>query len=263
MNNTATIALVLALGTSLWTWWPQGEIKDTAQAERSQVLTASGNPVKADTVAAVRVVTMDSESKAAKPFEVRREKGQWIIPSHFNYPADGGTRVGGTAGAVLNIPLGPLVTADKKTHGEYGVIDPLSPGSAENAGKRVTLSDEGGAVLVDVIIGKQKAGADVYFVRRATEDTVYTAKVQPDNLKASFKDWVETDLLKVAKDSIREATVKNYSVDEATGTVRTRSTVAVSKPKDADAWRVLPPYPGKVLNTATIDGLTGEVEAGQ
>ena len=224
MNRTALIALFCAIGTSVWTWWPKAEVADTVENAKSQVMTSSGQPVDASKVAAIRVVTLDDASKGPKPFEVRRTNGQWIIPSHFDYPADGGTMVGETAGAVLNLPMGPLVTADETSHGEYGVLDPLDQGSGSGAGKRVTLSDEGGAVLVDVIIGRQKSDTDVYFVRRANEDNIYTAKVQPNSIKANFKDWVETDLMKLAQNDIVEVTVKDYSVDETTGTLQNRST---------------------------------------
>ena len=155
--------------------------------------------------------------------------------------------VGETAGAVLNLPMGPLVTADKKAHSEYGVLDPLEEASGAGAGKRVTLSDAGGVVLVDVIIGQQKANTDVYFVRRANEDNVYTAKVQPNAIKSSFKDWVETDLLKLAQKDIVEVTVKDYSVDERTGTLQNRSTVIVGTKDDGESWQVNPPVPGSNL----------------
>ncbi|MEE2785841.1 MAG: DUF4340 domain-containing protein [Myxococcota bacterium] len=258
MNQTASIALVLAIGTSAWTWWPKGEVKDVIETAQSQVLTASGQNVDANQVAAIRVVTLDDASKGPKPFEVRRTDGQWMIPSHFDYPADGGTMVGETAGAVLNLPMGPLVTADKKAHGEYGVLDPLDSSSGTGAGKRVTLSDAGGVVLIDVIIGRQKANTDVYFVRRANEDNIYTAKVQPNAIKATFKDWVETDLLKLAQNDIVEVTVKDYSVDEGTGTLQNRSTVVLSHPDGAENWRVNPPVPGKQLKSAAVKTLTEE-----
>jgi hypothetical protein len=252
MNNTAITALVFALGTSLWTWWPQSEITESVQVQKAQVLTATGSPVNANAVAGIRVITIDASTRTPLPFEVKRSDGKWVIPSHFNYPADGGTQVGETAGAVLNVPLGPRVTTDKTTHKEYGVIDPLAQNVSEGVGKRVTLSDEGGAVLVDAIVGKKKANTDVFFVRRANEDAVYTAKIQPDNLKATFKDWVETDLLKIAKEDIREATIKDYSVDERTGTVKPRSQVIITRKKGADEWQILPPVPDKIIAEQTI-----------
>ena len=258
MNKSAIIALISAALTSAWTWWPKPELKSISQREVAQVLTASGEVVDATKVAGVRVITIDDATQAPKPFEVRRAQGKWTIPSHFNYPADGGTMVGSTAGAVLNLPMGPKVTGDRERHAEYGVVDPLQSGDTSGAGKRVTLSDEGGATLVDVIIGKAKAGTEVYFVRRAQEDNVYTAEVQPDALKATFKDWVETDLLKLNESNIREITVRDYSVDEQTGTLKDRATTNLKR-SDAQAdWTVTPEVSGKELSEAVSSDLTRE-----
>jgi hypothetical protein len=259
VNKTPLIALALAVLTSLWTWWPKPEVTSAPKDERSQVLTASGAQVKADTVAGIRVVIVDELTNEARPFEVKRSGGQWTIPSHFDYPADGGTRVGETAGAMLNIPMGPLVTADKAQHAEYGVQDPLDAEADVGAGKRVTLSDEGGGVLVDVIIGKRKTNTNVYFVRRANEDQVYTAKVQPEQINASFKDWVETSLLKIATNEIREVTVKDYSVDEASGSVTKRSMVVLSQNKGELHWTLRPSLPDKVIKSRTADTLAKEI----
>ncbi len=253
MNKTAIGALVLATVTSLWTWMPEAEREAAPKVEREQVLTASGSVVAPEKVAGIRVVSMDTATNEAVPFEVKRVEGRWLIPSHFDYPADGGTQVGETAGAVLNIPMGPLVTSKKAEHSEYGVEDPVAQGSGDGAGKRVTLTDEGGAVLVDVIIGKQKSQTKVYFVRRANEPQVYTASVKPKNIKTNFEDWVEVSLLKVATNEIREATVKNYSVNEESGSVTKRSMVVFSKKKDEGAWTLLPTFPGKGVNIETVD----------
>ncbi len=260
MNKTAIIALVCGLGTSVWTWWPDAKPVVQTQEENAQVLTATGTTVDANAVAQIRVVKLDTASKTPIPFEVRRKNGQWLIPSHFDYPADGGTRVGVTSGAVLNVPLGPRASNDKSSHGLYGVLDPMTPGTSSNVGIRVTLSDEGGTVLVDVIIGKQKDGTDVYFVRRANEDAVYTAAIKPDEMKTTFADWVETDLLKIGKDELRAATIKDYSVDESTGMVKPRATVQLSKKNADSGWTILPPTPGRELNTTTLNGFKGEIE---
>ena len=94
-------------------------------------------------------------------------------------------------------------------------------------------------MLVDVIIGKKKPGTEVYFVRRAKESRIYTARVQPDNIKSDFESWVETSLLKLAQSEVREVTIKDYSVNEETGTVDKRSMVVLSKAADATTWSIL------------------------
>ena len=258
MNKTAMIAMICGLGTSVWTWWPQTEVLTDNSPQTKQVLTASGQAVDPNQIASIRVVTLDKEARTPYPFEVKRQNGQWLIPSHFDYPADGGTRVGETAGAVLNVPLGPLVATDKGSHSQYGVLDPMAAETSAEAGKRVTLSDEGGTVLVDVIIGKQKTGTDVYFVRRATENSVYTAAIKPEEMKATFADRVETDLLKISADDLRLATVKDYSVDEGSGRINPRSTVQIRRSDAKSPWEIQPPMVGQVIDETTIQAFTSE-----
>ena len=123
--------------------------------------------------------------------------------------------------------------------------------------ENATLSDEGGTVLVDVIIGKKKAGTDV-FVRRASENSIYTAAIKPDELKATFADWVETDLLKVSADDIRVATVKDYSVDEGTGRINLAQRYSSAEAEDKSPWDIQPPMVGQVINDTTIQAFTSE-----
>ena len=56
----------------------------------------------------------------------------------------------------------------------------------------MTLKDDGGAVLVDLVVGKEVSGstsADLRYVRDASSDSVYSAKVSLD-ISTAFRDWV-------------------------------------------------------------------------
>ncbi len=162
-----------------------------------------------------------SPTGAEWPSEVKKDGSAWVIPSQYIYPADGGTRVGATSGGVLNVRPGAKITDDTKKHAELGVVIGSRNPDKEGRGKRVTLKDAGGAVLVDLIIGKKAELADVYYVRDARQNDVYTAKVDPD-IRTSFKDWVETDLLKINGADIRTVAIKDYTVDAGKGQVNMR-----------------------------------------
>lgn len=41
----------------------------------------------------LEVVKFDEEAGSAVPFKVEFSSGSWIIPSHYNYPADGKDRL--------------------------------------------------------------------------------------------------------------------------------------------------------------------------
>ncbi len=260
MRRVAVVAVALALLTSLWVWWPwQTETRGAAVAE-GKLLTATGREVPPEQVASLRVATWSESEGGPEVFEVAKKAGDWIIPSHFDYPADGGTRVGRTAGAVLNVPRGPLVTADIKKHAELGVVDPLDEGATggEGRGKSVTLEDEGGAPLVDIVIGKRAEHANVYYVREAGRDAVYTADVNPD-IRTSFRDWVKTDLLEINRADIRSIIVLDESVDEARGILVKRSDTTFTKGEKAAEWSSRDTPRGKKVKQETLDALVDEV----
>lgn len=268
MKPAVLVSLTLAILTSLWTWWPShsAAVNEQAETRQGKLLTVSGEKVAPEKVGYLRVANWDKELKAAKLFEVANKEGKWVIPTYFDYPADGGTRVGTTAGSVLNVPCGPLVTHDASRHAELGVLDPEKEGlaDAEARGKRITLKEAGGAPLVDLIVGKKEEKANVYFVRQANEDSVYTASVNVD-ISTGFKDWVETDLLKIERADIRSIEVHDYSVDlkaeRFEDFIKERSAVTLSKPKDAADWGSAQTPPDKKVNEDTtgrmLDELTG------
>lgn len=260
MRNIAIIAVILAIATSIWTWWPRQQATESAAGLEGTLLNASGKEISPENVASLRVVKWNTADKSPDVFEVAKKGGDWIIPSHFDYPADGGTRVGTTAGTVLNVPRGPLVTTDIKRHKELEVVDPLREGTAESegCGKRVTLKDEGGAVLVDLIIGKKAEHADVYYVREAGGDSVFTADINPD-IRTAFKDWVKTDMLEVNSSDIRSIAILDQSVDETRGVVRTRSQTYFQKESGATDWTSPQAPRGKEVNQDTVKKLTSEI----
>jgi FKBP-type peptidyl-prolyl cis-trans isomerase len=282
MRTWLIASVVLAVGTSLWAWVPWGSFSGggggTSATSADVLLTATGQPVTADKVASLRVARWDEQDKAPQVFEVARKGNAWVIPSHFNYPADAGSKVGETAGAVLNLRRGPLVTNKSEQFAELGVLDPLQSGADSAAagpaarGRRVTLKDEGGAVLVDLIVGKPATGlaapppapgmppqpaGELRYVRPAGGDDVYTAKVDLGEISTAFKDWVETDLLKVNRFDVRQLTIRDYTVDEQRGPV-VRSQTRFDKAKEGNKWTSPQTPAGHAVNQETIDKLLDE-----
>ncbi len=254
-------SLLLAVGTSVLAWWPGAEVEVGPLDRKGELLTPGGQRVDSARVASLRVVDWDAEKKEAAVFEVARQGDGWVIPSHFDYPADGGTRVGNTAGVVLNVPRGALVTDDSKRHEELGVLDPLQEGASgdgEGRGKRITLKDQGGALLVDLVVGKRAEHADVQYVREMGDDAVYTAQIRAD-FSTRFKDWVETDPLKVKRWHIRGLRVEDYSVDEESGTVEERAETHLRKGEDDDAWSAAVVPEGKEVDEDAIGKLLTEI----
>lgn len=261
MKVAAVISVILAIVTSVLAWIPLGGARTASlEGANSELLTIGASNIAPDRVASLRVVTWDADNKAARVFEVAKKSNAWVIPSHFNYPADGGGRVGETAGGVLNVKRGPLVTAKKEQHAELGVVDPIqeSAGADDARGKRITLKDEGGTLLVDLIVGKPADTQGLRYVREAGKDEVYTAKLNVD-ISTAFKDWVETDLLKIQRAAIGQLSVKDYSINTQQGTLDNRSTTTLNKPPAATAWTSAQTPKGEKVQQTTVETLLTEL----
>ena len=259
MNGLSIIAIVLAVLSSVVTWVDFSTTETITDSKALQFLNSeTAEEYAADDVRSLTVVTWDEAQNAAQIFEVALLDGDWRIPSHFNYPADGGERVGETSAAVLNLPCGPLVSADQNMYKELGVLDPMGTHEdSEGVGQRVTVKGDGGKVLVDLIIGGYSEGSNVRFVRRVGDDEVYTAAVQL-SVSTAFKDWVETDLLKVGAGSIREVHIQDYSVDEDSGQVQMRAQTAFARMNSAEDWKSEQLPAGKIVSKDKVDGLVNE-----
>ena len=161
----------------------------------------------------IRVITFDESRAASRPFGVEFKNGLWTIPSHHDYPADGKDRLAKTATSAMGIKRDELRSVSKDDHEELGVVDPLDQDSSrlKGRGQRITLS-KGDTVLADFIIGKQvRDRQGFYYIRVPSEDSTYVAKLDI-NLSTKFADWVETDLLKLSRDALREVVFDNYSI---------------------------------------------------
>ena len=255
-----TIILGLLAALSFYFAWFQ------RAADPSTALVMEGKVIGVDQadpadVADIRVASWDDTGSQVAEFRVQKKSGRWVIPSHFDYPADGATRVGRTAG-LLNVKRGKFVTEDAKLHEELGVIDPTNEALAATAkerGKRVTLKDESGRALIDVVIGKaDQDGGGGYFVREADSSEVYTAKLTLD-LSTRFIDWVEPDLLKLKSDDIRTLAIRDYTVDEVRSSITPRSDTDLVRTAPESEWTSAQAPADKRVAKAGVDGLIGEI----
>ena len=243
-----------------WLYSPAGD--KSAVLQTTDIF---GKQAPAEQVASLRVVGWDDTTSAAQILEVKKSNGLWSIPSHFDFPADGNTRVTKAAAGFLGVQRGRVVTNDDKQYEELNVLDPLDAATLtkKGHGKRITITDATGAQLVDLIIGKYVDGAaGLYYVREAGSKDVYTAKVDPYELSTKFIDYVETDPFKIAKDDVRSLSISDYSVDETQGTVSTRSETAFARGNPTADWTPVAKTAvpdGKRVAKSALDNLVNEV----
>ena len=105
----------------------------------------------------LEVIAMDPETARLRRFSVENQDGLWRIPSHSDYPAEAAARLATTATSVMGLERESLAGRLVKEHERLGVVDPLDESleDSEAAGKRITLKDKDGDVVVDYIIGKE------------------------------------------------------------------------------------------------------------
>ena len=209
---------------------------------------------------AIEVIDYDNETATATPLKVEFKDNQWILPSHNNYPADASERLASTAAALTEIHKDVVVSDRVEDHAQYGVIDPLDETntSLEGRGKRVTLRDGEDGVLADFVIGNQVEGKQGFrYMRVPGQRRVYEVKTDVDP-SAEFRDWIETDLLKLASGDIRRVEINNYQITEQMGmpVMRPREQVILTKSEGGD-WSLA----GRKPKEATVNALNGALDA--
>lgn len=163
----------------------------------------------------LEVVDFDPSTATATRFRVMFKDNKWVIPSHYNYPADARDRLSKTAAAVMDLVKDTVRSDLPEAQEEMGVIDPLDTKitTLKGRGKRVTLRDASEKVLADFIIGNEvKDRSGQRYVRVPGQKRIYGVNVKAD-LSTRFADWIETNLLKLEAGKIRGIEFDNYKVN--------------------------------------------------
>jgi hypothetical protein len=205
----------------------------------------------------IEVIDYDEATATARPLKVEFQKGRWVISSHHNYRVDVGDRLVKTAAALIDLKKDNARSDSQQDHAQFGVIDPLDQRAAGLAGrgKRVTLRDERGDVLADYIFGKPVDGkAGLRYVRLPGQKRTYAVKTDADP-SARFADWVNADLLRIARNSIRKVISLNYSIDETMGRLMNAETVTLTFQNGAWASPG-----GERVNTAAANAMANTLD---
>jgi hypothetical protein len=179
-------------------------------------------------VAALEVISYDPFTNSPRGFKVTRSGNQWLIASAFNYPVDAATKLAEAASTFVGATTDRMVTDQVTQHERLGVIDPADATNpaTQGRGTRMTLRDEKGELLADLIVGNflpedvENPGApnSRRYIRQATSNRVFTT-----NLNATFstklQDWVQADLLQQEPARIQKVIINRYKVDEAEGRI--------------------------------------------
>ena len=206
----------------------------------------------------LEVVDYDPSTATASRFQVKFQNNKWVIPSHYNYPADARDRLSKTAAALMDLTKDTIRSDSPDDQEKMGVIDPLDAKapSLKGRGKRITLRDASEKVLADFIIGdKIKDHADQYYVRIPGKNRVYGVKLKAEP-STKFADWIETNLLGLDAGKIRKVEFDDYKVSLEQG-YQKGEVLDIERKNATDPWTLVGGLPeGKQLDDEKLRGLT-------
>ncbi len=250
--SAAILLMVLAFLTA-----PRGITPDAFLDQGEAFFPEFTDPNVATTL---EVIEFDEETAASRPFKVTFTEGRWTIPSHHNYPADGQDRLAKTAAGVIDIRKDDFRSNNVADHEACGVIDPLDQTvtTLKGRGKRVTIKGESDQVLADLIIGNRLEGRENFrFVRLPDQKRVYLARIDID-ISTRFEDWIERDLLQVDQRNIQQIILKDYSINERTGTLNPGEVVTFDRTDDA--WNASGMSSSQEVDSTKINDLLMAIE---
>ncbi|MEC8474097.1 MAG: DUF4340 domain-containing protein [Planctomycetota bacterium] len=216
------------------------------------------------TATSLTVSVIDPEEVKPLQFSVKQsdDTGQWVIPSHHDYPADAADQLAKTASSIIGIKRGAMISRWESDHAKYGVVDPetdsVSIDQIEGIGKRITIGGPNEATLASYIVGKKNEDStNQYFVRHPNEAETYIAELDI-NLTTKFGDWVNTDLLEITNGDIVRLDLNDYSFDEIQGTITGNIESVLTRDSSSADWELegIDVETEQVKTTAVTETLT-------
>ena len=212
----AALAAVTALAAWSTTTRNFTTAESNAEARVNQVLFEKfTDPLDA---ASLRILKYDTDIEQYQEFEVAKDNrsGVWTLPSNENYPADANKQMSEAANLFVGLKVLNVASEKREDQKLYGVLEPDKKKEAEGGdgvGMLVQFRDSKGESLVDLIVGKEDSqDPKRRFVRVPTEDAIYIAEVNTAPLSTDFKQWIESDLLKLSANDIETLGIRNYSL---------------------------------------------------
>ena len=225
----------------------------------------------------LEITTYDEEAARLKSFSVKRDDlGQWVIPSHNNYPADAEQQMSLAATAFSGLKIADLIGTETSLHAEFAVIAPNSDTlevSNTGVGTLITVRDDQGEEY-SLIVGKSvtvgnEAGADprmqkLYFAARRPDDEItFTIELDMDVFDTDFSKWIENNLLDISGLDLTAIDINDYAIYQTQQgpTLAPRSNSSLSLDETDNIWQLnsMLQYDGQSAEPAVIT-LTDEEE---
>lgn len=196
--------------------------------------------------ASLEIARFDGDKLSLDEFSVAEKNDVWTIPSHEDYPADAKDQMVNTATLLSDLRITSVEpdSAEGQQRERYGLLEPtienVQKSGAAATGMRVTLRDAAKKPLADLIIGKEVPNkTDQRYVALPGQNRILTVKVDTSKLSTKFKDWIETDLLKLGNVfDVAKLSLQDYSVNEAQGVFQPRAQMVFKRDDAKNAWEI-------------------------
>ncbi|MAK63960.1 MAG: hypothetical protein CMF75_04330 [Maricaulis sp.] len=189
-GGAALILLVLAV-TAGW-----------VQASRGWTPDVSG-PVLPDWGQSVGLAQSIRIDSATDEFELERTEQGWVMPSRDNYPVRP-DQLAQLDRLLAGLTYAGARTADPDKHARLGLA-----AGGEDAGTRISVRDEAGQVLADILLGR--VSGDRVYVRFPGRDRTFAAGFDVPGGEipplAEATDWLALDFLDLGPNMIARARV--------------------------------------------------------
>ena len=248
MKSLAIILCFCAVLSSIYLALPQ--VGDETRSISQKLLLES---VKAEDLERIRITAWDPRHLQSNYVEIERKDNNWVLPQHYFYKADAGTRIGDLVNSLLNIEIGEPLLVNSEDFAEYQLHDPQKDQMADSQfGRRLGLWINDGSNVLDIIIGAEVPGEEGrHYMRFVDSNQVY--QIYFDQLlPVRFADWVQTTLLEIDPQKIRYLQLRQYSFDEETTKVRPGLTVQFARNRADGLWQSPNAPEGHVSNDAAV-----------
>lgn len=181
---------------------------------------------------------------AEEEYTIQRDGAAWTLVEKQGYPVDSER-----ARTVL-VQLSQLRLAEAKTRmpERYPRIEVEDPSGDDAKSARLTVKDEGGEVLADVIVGKAKTnlagGVGGIYLRRPDESQAWLARGALD-LRKRAVDWLVKDIIDIEEKRVRRITTNPAAGDP---------TVILKEKREDRAFRLEALPEGKTVKKDELNG---------
>lgn len=231
--------IVLAIWLKLQ---PKAPVSEPKEMVGKKLFAAFNDPLSIRTL---EIVRLDSKTGEKKSLRVCGAEGHWRIETHYNVPAENAGRMTQVVSPFLQLTVQGLFdelrgSGDSKRvldlYRSCHVVDPsgAAPEDKEFTGILVKMTGQNEEVLVNAIIGEKVPEStqlrDVRYLRIPGEDMIYTVdfsteatedsgaeRLLPmsDRLSVDPLEWMNRDLLRISRWSIKNWGIHRYTVSES------------------------------------------------